>query len=121
MDPSLRERFARPGPIRGIDRVPPGSPVRFVLDLPPGRMPETIDGMFALTRRGLTMPRAKRTIEALVETSSVFVDLSTVEDSHARMAELAGAGIASARVLSVEPASAPGPVEEPVTPVPSFR
>ena len=98
MDSSLRERFARLGPIRAIDRVPSGSPARFVLELPPGRMPETIDGMFALTRRGLTMLRAKRTIEALVEERRVTEDLPTVENPHTLEAELAKAGIAAALV-----------------------
>ena len=104
MDSSLRERFARLGPIRAVDRVSTGSPAVFVLRLPPGRgIPRTIDGMFALARRGLTMLRAKRTIEALVEDGRVFVQLPMVEDPQALAAELAGAGIAAA---PVEPAKA---------------
>ncbi len=105
MNSSLRERFARLGPVRGIDRVPSGSPAVFVLRLPPGRgLPRTIDGMFALARRGLTMLQAKRKIEALVEDGRVFVDLPIVEDPKALAADLAKAGIAAA---SVEPSQAP--------------
>jgi putative transcriptional regulator len=105
MDSSLRERFARLGPIRAIDRVPSGSPATFVLRLPPGRaIPKTIDGMFAPARRGLTMPRAKRTIEALVADRRVFVALPTVEDPNALTTELATAGIAAA---VIEPSPVP--------------
>lgn len=99
MDSSLRERFARLGPIRGIDRVTSGSPAVFVLRLPQGRdIPRTIDGMFALARRGLTMLQAKRAIEALIEDGRAFVDLPAVEDSEALAEDLAKAGIAGARV-----------------------
>ncbi len=99
MDSSLRERFARLGPIRGVDRVSSGSPAVFVLRLPPGRgVPRTIDSMFALARRGLTMLRAKRVIEALVADGRVFVDLPTVEDHKALAEDLARAGIAAAPV-----------------------
>ena len=99
MDSSLTERFARLGPIRAIDRVPSGSPATFVLELPPDRrMPRTIDGMFALARRGLTMLRAKRAIEALVGEDQVFVGLPTVEAPRAVVAERAKAGIAATLV-----------------------
>jgi len=60
--------------------------------------------MFALARRGLTMLRAKRTIEALFEDRRVFVSLPTVEDPNALIAGLTKAGITAAMV---EPAKAP--------------
>ena len=67
MDPSLRERFACLGPIRGIGRVSSGSPAVFVLRLPPGQpIPRTMGATLALARRGLGMLPAKRAIEALV-------------------------------------------------------
>ncbi len=66
-------------------------------------MPKTIDGMHALARRGLTMLRAKRAIEALVEDGRVFVDLPVVEDSMALAIELSKAGIVAA---PVEPSAA---------------
>ncbi len=99
MNSSLKERFARLGPIRAVDRVPSGSPAVFVLRLPSDRaVPKTIDGMAALARRGLTMLKAKRTIEALVEDGRVFVSLPTVEDHQALRDELARAGIKAAPV-----------------------
>ena len=99
MESSLRERFARLGPIRGVDRVQSGSPATFVLRLPTDRrVPKTIDGMFVLARRGLSMLRAKRTIEALLEDGRVFVELPTVEDPKAVTDDLARVGIAAAPV-----------------------
>jgi putative transcriptional regulator len=59
--------------------------------------------MFALARRGLTMLRAKRTIEALVEDGRVFVDLPMVEDTKAVTDDLARAGIAAATVEPPRP------------------
>jgi putative transcriptional regulator len=97
MDSSLRERFARLGPIRAIDRVTSGSPAVFVLRLAlDGSRPRTIDATHALARRGMTMLRAKRAIESLVEKGRVFVDLPTVEDTSALTADLGKAGIAAA-------------------------
>ena len=67
MNLELRARFAQLGPIRGIDRVPSGSPAAFVL-----RRPERLDGirsidaMLTLARRGISMLRAKRAIEELI-------------------------------------------------------
>lgn len=60
--------------------------------------------MFALARRGLTMVRAKRAVEALVENGRVFIDVPTVEDSQALAEALAEAGIAAA---PVEPPQSP--------------
>ena len=70
MESSLRERFARLGPVRAIDRVPSGSPADFVMRVPQEtglKGIRMIDAMFALAHRGLTMLRAKRSVEALVE------------------------------------------------------
>ena len=101
MDSKLRERFARLGPIRAIDRVPSGSPAVFVLRLPDDRAPSgAIDAMHALARRGLTLLQAKRAIEALIEQGRVFVDLPTLEDSGTLSEELAQAGVAAAPVLT---------------------
>ena len=99
MDSSLRERFARLGQIRAVDRVSSGSPAVFVLRLLKSHpAPKTIDGMFALGRRGLTMLRAKRAIEELLEDGRVFVDLPTVESAELLIRDLAQAGIAAAPV-----------------------
>jgi putative transcriptional regulator len=104
MNSSLREHFARLGPIRAIDRVLSGSTVAFVLHLPKDRFaPElkVIDAMFTLARRGINMLQAKRAIEALLDQGRISVELPTVEDTQAVVQELAAAGIAAS---SVEPA-----------------
>ena len=99
MDLSLRERFARLGPIQAVARVPSSSPATFVLRLTQGRaVPKTIDGALALARRGTTLLRAKRAMEELLATGRAFVHLPTVEDAQALAAELARAGIAAAPV-----------------------
>lgn len=99
-DLSLKERFARLGPVWAIDRVPSGTPAVFVLRLPqPAESaPRVIDAMFTLARRGLTMLKAKRHIEALVEHGVTFVHLPTVGDPQAVVAELTQAGIGTAPV-----------------------
>jgi hypothetical protein len=66
-------------------------------------MPRTIDAMFALARRGLTMLRVKRTVEALVADGRVFVDLPAVESVAALTGELARAEIAAAAVAPAQP------------------
>jgi putative transcriptional regulator len=96
MHSSLRADFARLGPIRAVDRVSSGSPGVFVLRPRADLRPATVDGALALTRRGLTLLRAKRAMEELVETGRSFVELPTVEDTGALVAELARAGIAAA-------------------------
>jgi putative transcriptional regulator len=96
MDSSLKERFARLGPTRAIDRVASGSPAVFALRATPGRTPlKTIDATEALARRGLSMLRAKRLIEDLLVGHRVFAELPTVEDEQAVIADMAACGIAA--------------------------
>jgi putative transcriptional regulator len=94
MDLSLKERFAGLGPTRGVDRVTSGSPAVLVLrtSLDVTR-PRTIEATLALARCGLSMLRAKRATEALLEDRRVFVELPTVEDIQALIAELGACGI----------------------------
>jgi putative transcriptional regulator len=56
--------------------------------------------MFSLARRGMTMLRAKRAVEMLLETGRVFVRLPTVESVDAVVGELAVAGIAAADIAA---------------------
>jgi putative transcriptional regulator len=60
------------------------------------RRPRTVDAALALARRGLTLLRAKRAMEELLDTGRSFVDLPLVEDAAALAADLAPAGIAAA-------------------------
>ena len=98
MPPSLRAEFARLGPIRAVDRVSSGSPGVFVLRPATHRRPRTVDAALALARRGMTLLRAKRAMEELLDTGRSFVDLPMVEDAAALAADLAQAGIAAAQV-----------------------
>jgi putative transcriptional regulator len=107
MDSALRARFERLGPIRGIDRVSSGSPGAFVLRVPQlsGKV-RSIDAMFSLARHGMTMLRAKRAVDMLLETGRVFVDLPTVESVDRVVRELAEAGIAAAEFVAGPPVDA---------------
>ena len=99
MDSSLRERFARLGPIRAIDRVSSGSPAVFVLRLSHnGAVPKTIEAALAIARRGATMLRAKRAMEEMLATGRSFVELPMLENASVLAAELARAGISAAAV-----------------------
>ena len=65
--------------------------------------PRTIDAALSLARRGMSMLRAKRAIEALLESGRVVVELPTVEDAAAVAAELSQAGVAAAQVEPAPP------------------
>src|SRR3954470_19870524 len=96
MDSSLKERFARLGPTRAIDRVASGSPAAFALRTTLDRTPlRTIDATEALARRGLSMLRAKRLTEDLLDGHRVFAELPTVEDEQAFIRDMAACGIAA--------------------------
>jgi putative transcriptional regulator len=93
MDSLLKERLERLGPTRAVDRVLSGSPAVIVLRLPRGRaLPKTIDAMTSLAKRGLSLLKAKRSVEEAVETGSAFVCLPTVENVLTLVSELVEAG-----------------------------
>ncbi len=98
MDSSLRERFARLGPIRNAGRISSGSPGRFVLRPAADRAGvKAVDAVLILTRRGVTMLSAKRD----VGTCWTWDGPSSMRlrSSPAVLAtELAAAGIAAAPV-----------------------
>ena len=92
---SLKARLARLGPVRGIDRVPSGSPVALALTLG-GELAaiKTVSAALALAKRHLPMLRGKRAMEALVDTGRAYVLVPVVEDVAALIAELAAYGVA---------------------------
>jgi putative transcriptional regulator len=61
---------------------------------------KTIDATLALARRGMTMLRAKRAIEAMLDDGEVAVEVPTVEDLDALTRDLRNAGIEAARIVS---------------------
>lgn len=101
MRSKLRERFARLGPVRAVDRVQSGSHVDLVLRPGPDRAKlKTIDAIMALVRRGMTMLRAKRAIETMLADGEVVVDVPIVEDLPALASELRKAGFKAARIVT---------------------
>ncbi len=97
MESSLRERLARPGPIRAIDRVASGSSAAFVLT-PLADRPRinTVTAAIELARRGLPLLRAKRALERMLAEGRAYVHLPVVEDAEALSRTLASFGIAAA-------------------------
>lgn len=94
---SLRERFARLGPVRDVDRDRSGSPVEFVLRPTRARI-DTISATQILAKRGLSMLRAKRAIEDAVETGEVRVRLPQVDSAGDVIRELRPTGIRALRL-----------------------
>jgi len=73
--------------------------VAFVLRRgPDDAVTKTIDATLALARRGLPMLRAKRAMEALLRRGKALVDVPTVDDAEALIAELSAAGISASIV-----------------------
>ena len=99
----LKEQFAQRGRLQVVDRVPSGSPVDLVLR-PAGALSHirTIDATLALCRRHMTMLKAKRAIEAVVERGSVVVHVPMVECVAALAADLRKNGI-TVTTLASEP------------------
>lgn len=89
---SLRARLERLGPVRDIDRVGSGSPEDCVLS-PDGDPVDVIAASMTLARRGVSLLKAKRTVEAMLEAGRSYLHLPKVEDAEALGAELAGAGV----------------------------
>ena len=103
MKPELKERLARLGPIRAIDRVPSGSPVDLVLRPADGLAKvKTITAIHALARRGPSLLVAKRAIEAMVDNGEAHLHVSTVESLAVLAAELLTAGVAAKRLACTD-------------------
>lgn len=103
MKSSLKERFARLGPARAIDRVRGGSPAVLSLRPSPNRKQvKTVSIALALAKRGLSMLRAKRAVEEMVECGRVVLLLPKVESYSALAAELAEAGCSAASMAAHE-------------------
>lgn len=61
---------------------------------------KSITAIEALARRGMTLPRAKRAIEAMIEKGVAVVDVPLVEDVMTFYDELAKAGVGAASMAS---------------------
>ena len=76
-----------------------GSPATLVLRPSNGLAKvRTIDAIRALARRGMTLLRAKRAVEAMVEDGSALAHVPMVDDASALSSELKKAGVEVRRV-----------------------
>ena len=104
MNSSLKARFERLGPVRDVARNPSGSAGAILLHRAEGRQElRVVDATLALARRGATMLRAKRAVEAALEGGTAVLSLTAVEDDAALSAELSGAGLRMRWVPSPRP------------------
>ena len=99
MTSSLKAQFARLGPVRCVDRVASGLPADLVLR-PAAQSPRSVTAALALAKRGLTLLRAKRTVEAAMEQGEAVVRVPTVEDLAVLAGELGAAGFRVALLSS---------------------
>jgi putative transcriptional regulator len=96
---SLKERFARLGPVKGIDLVRGGSPAVISLRVLPGAANlKTISAVMALVRRGVPVLRAKRAVEEVLDRGCVAVLVPNVENAAALAGEIADAGFLVTRL-----------------------
>jgi len=99
MKSSLKERFARLGPVQAVTLTGSGSPADLVLR-PNGKRLKPVQAVTALAQRGLTLLRAKRAFELMAERGEAVVRLPTVESLPALASELAAAGVKAASLSS---------------------
>jgi hypothetical protein len=97
MNSSLKARIARLGPARAVVPVASGSPANLVLSpVRPRAEIRTIPAAIELARRGVSLLKAKRAIEAMLDQGRAYVRLPRVEDTAALIRALGAQGIAAA-------------------------
>ena len=101
MKQEFKERLARPGRTEGTRRASSGSPVGLAIR-PAGKSMSSIDAIGLLTHGGLSLLRAKRTIEFAMEHGLAHALLPAVEDIGALVGDLRKAGFRATR-LAIEP------------------
>lgn len=81
MDSQLKAAFAQLGPIRAASQRPSGSPVLLrITRVTPLSKLRSIDAILALHQAGLAMLKAKRAIEAVMETGVALAHPPLVEN-----------------------------------------
>eukprot|EP01037_Dinobryon_pediforme_P002667 gene2667-2706_t len=95
----IADRFAQLGPIRAADQNQSGSAVLLALYRPEVLSGiRSIDAVFALHRRGMTLLKAKRAVEEVLDKGLAVAQVPLVEDAEALLADLGRAGF-DARML----------------------
>lgn len=97
---SFVERLAPQGRVKGIPRVNSGSSEELILK-PDNENVAVITAVMALAKRGLSMLKAKRAIEAMITSGDVVVEVPKVESVEDLAADLGSAGV-RVRFRSVE-------------------
>ena len=95
MSSSLKERLARLGPSKAADQNRSGSSAILALrpDLDLSKV-KTIPAIQSLYKRGMSMLRAKRAVEALVEEGRAVILVPKIESLPALTADLQECGVA---------------------------
>jgi putative transcriptional regulator len=83
--------------VRAVDRVPSGSPETLVLR-PAGDPANVPAAALALARRGVSMLRAKRAIEAMLDSGEALLQVPQVESVQTLSKELKAAGVRLGRI-----------------------
>lgn len=99
MKQELKARIARLERTPDIARVSSGSPVDIVIR-PSGSLAKvkTISAIEALVRRGASVKKAKRAVEAMVGAGEAVVHVPSVEDAAGLASDLRAAGVAGKRM-----------------------
>lgn len=93
---ALKEKFARLGPTQAVGLVCSGSSEVLSLTLAHDvRKVRAIDAILALRRRGLSMLKAKRAVEAVLAHGECVIVVPIIENISAIAYELRDAGIAT--------------------------
>jgi putative transcriptional regulator len=92
----LREKFGPRVQIRGIDRVPSGSPARYVLTAERS-FQRTVTAAEILAKRGLSLLQARRIVTRLAQKETVAVEIPTLESQSRFERELKHLGIIAER------------------------
>lgn len=104
MKPELKERLERLGRGAGTNPAPSGSPVDLVIR-PDARQYNSIEAIKLIASCGLTLLRAKRTIEHAMKHGTAHVHLPVASDCAGLVEALKLAGFSAAR-LACEPIDA---------------
>jgi DNA-binding transcriptional regulator YiaG len=101
MKPELKARIDRLARAPATGPVLSGSPVVLVIRPANGLPPVlTISAIKSLFRRGTSLAKAKRTVEAMVEHGEAVIHLPTVEDVGVLADELLASGVAAKRLAT---------------------
>ena len=93
MKSSLKERLERLGPVTDVSRLVSGSTVVMFLRPAPNREVKPVSAALALAKRGLSLLKAKRAVEEIMQKGLAVLELPTVESRRRVQAELTEAGI----------------------------